>query len=74
MKWEPWFQIIQNSTEVAHSSVTVPASEFLIGHGRSCFLKAEKAAKILREAQGLRLCLKGEGLRLKGLRFRAFRI
>ena len=38
--------------KVAHSAVTVPAAEFVMGHGRSAFLKPEKASKLVRESRG----------------------
>ena len=41
-----------STAEVAHSAVALSASEFLIAHGRSVFLKPEKAAKVMREASG----------------------
>ena len=36
-------------TKVAHQDVEIDAKEFIIGHGKSTFMKPEKVAKLERE-------------------------
>ena len=50
-----WVLLMPTPTafQVAHSAATVSSAEFCISHGRSTFLKADKAEKLFRDGAGM---------------------